>query len=208
MPSDWDRIRALHAGDEVVEAALRDVVGLKPVLALLDIGTGTGRMLELFAPLAGRAVGVDASAEMLAIARAHLEKAGIRNAMVRQGDLFALPVEPGAYDLVIIHQVLHYLDDGARALREAARALRPGGRLVIVDFAPHDLEFMRGDFAHRRLGFPRETVEGWLAAAGLEPDGYRLVSPGSEASRLTVSIWVGRDARRISDRLPLGLEVA
>jgi ubiquinone/menaquinone biosynthesis C-methylase UbiE len=205
---DWDRIRALHASDDLVEAALREIVGERPVGALLDLGTGTGRMLELFAPLAARAVGVDASAEMLAVARAHLEKAGLRNAVVRQGDLFALPVEPGAYDLVIIHQVLHYLDDGARALREARRALRPGGRLVIVDFAPHDLEFLREDFAHRRLGFPRDAVEGWMEAAGLEPHGFREVRSQGTAQRLTVSIWVGRDARILSDEITLGREVA
>jgi len=128
--------------------------------------------------------------------------------VVRQGDLFALPVEPGGYDLVILHQVLHYLDDGAQALREASRALRPGGRLVIVDFAPHDLEFMRSDFAHRRLGFPRETVEGWLAAAGIEPSLHRLVRGGDGPSKLTVSIWVGRDRRVISDIAPSGREVA
>jgi SAM-dependent methyltransferase len=205
---DWDRIRALHASDAEVEAALAAVIGDKPVLALLDLGTGTGRMLELFAPLAGRAVGVDASAEMLALARANLAKAGIRNAVVRQGDLFALPVEPGAYDLVILHQVLHYLDDGGRALREAARALRPGGRLVIVDFAPHDLEFLREDFAHRRLGFPRETMEHWLAGADLVPETFRLVEPEQAAKRLTVSIWVARDPRRLSDSITLGREVA
>lgn len=205
---DWDRIRALHAPDEAVEAALRDVVGSQPIQAFLDIGTGTGRMLELFAPLAVRAVGIDASAEMLVIARANLERNRIRNAVVRQGDLFALSVEPGAYDLIIVHQVLHYLDDGARALREIARALRPGGRLVIVDFAPHELEFLREDFAHRRLGFARETIEHWLEAAHLRPDGWRLVDAGEGPSSLTVSIWTGRDPRRVSDTITLGQEVA
>ncbi|MFT4129792.1 ArsR/SmtB family transcription factor [Labrys sp. (in: a-proteobacteria)] len=205
---DWDRIRALHAPDEAVEAALRDVVGSQPIQAFLDIGTGTGRMLELFAPLATRAVGIDASAEMLVIARANLERNGIRNAVVRQGDLFALSVEPGAYDLIIVHQVLHYLDDGAKALREIGRALRPGGRLVIVDFAPHELEFLREDFAHRRLGFARETIEHWLEAAHLRPDGWRLVDAGEGPSSLTVSIWTGRDPRRVSDTITLGQEVA
>ncbi|MFC2248180.1 ArsR/SmtB family transcription factor [Labrys portucalensis] len=205
---DWDRIRALHAPDEAVEAALRDVVGSQPIQAFLDIGTGTGRMLELFAPLAARAVGIDASAEMLVIARANLERNGIRNAVVRQGDLFALSVEPGAYDLIIVHQVLHYLDDGAKALREIGRALRPGGRLVIVDFAPHELEFLREDFAHRRLGFARETIEHWLEAAHLRPDGWRLVDAGEGPSSLTVSIWTGRDPRRVSDTITLGQEVA
>ncbi|MDZ5451833.1 MULTISPECIES: ArsR/SmtB family transcription factor [Labrys] len=205
---DWDRIRALHAPDEAVEAALREVVGSQPIQAFLDIGTGTGRMLELFAPLATRAVGIDASAEMLVIARANLERNRIRNAVVRQGDLFALSVEPGAYDLIIVHQVLHYLDDGAKALREIARALRPGGRLVIVDFAPHELEFLREDFAHRRLGFARDTIEHWLEAAHLRPDGWRLVDAGEGPSSLTVSIWTGRDPRRVSDTITLGQEVA
>ena len=198
---DWDRIRALHAPDEEVEAALRAMVGDAPVLALLDIGTGTGRMLELFAPLAARAVGIDASTEMLAVARARLQDAGLRQAVVRHGDLFALPVEAGGFDLVILHQVLHYLDDAARALREAARALRPGGRLVVVDFAPHEHEFLREAFAHRRLGFGRDTVEHWLQAAGLKPTDFRLVGAGGQSAGLTVSIWLARDARMIADQV-------
>jgi ubiquinone/menaquinone biosynthesis C-methylase UbiE/DNA-binding transcriptional ArsR family regulator len=206
--ADWDRIRALHAPDSVVETALRAVIGDRPVHALLDLGTGTGRMLELFAPLADRAVGVDGSAEMLALARANIERAGLRNAVVRQGDLFALPVEQGAYDLVIIHQVLHFLDDGARALREAARTLRPGGRMVVVDFAPHEIESLREEAAHRRLGFSREAVEGWLSAAGLSPQDYRLIDPPDPNRQIGVAIWTARDPRILGDAVPISLEVA
>ena len=205
---DWDRIRALHAPDEAVEAALRQAIGPKPIQALLDIGTGTGRMLELFAPLAVRAIGIDASTEMLAVARANVEKAGLKNTLVRQGDLFALPAEANAFDLVIVHQVLHYLDDGARALREAARTLRPGGRLVIVDFAPHEHEFLRSDFAHRRLGFSQETLDHWLEAAHLRPESHRAVEGGASPAQLTVSIVVARDPRVQSDIVTLGREVA
>jgi ubiquinone/menaquinone biosynthesis C-methylase UbiE len=206
--ADWSRIRALHAPDDVVEAALCDIIGARPVQALLDLGTGTGRMLELFAPLAARAVGIDGSAEMLALARANIERAGLRNAVVRQGDLFALPVEHGAYDLVIVHQVLHFLDDGARALREAARMLRPGGRLVVVDFAPHHFEVLREEAAHRRLGFAREAVDGWLSAAGLAPQAYRLVEPADPTRQIGVAIWVARDPRFVADAVPLSMEVA
>lgn len=206
--ADWDRIRALHASDTVVETALRGIIGDRPVQALLDLGTGTGRMLELFAPLAQRAVGVDGSAEMLALARANIERAGLRNTVVRQGDLFALPVEQGAYDLVIIHQVLHFLDDGARALREAARTLRPGGRMVVVDFAPHEIERLREEAAHRRLGFSREAMEGWLTAAGLAPQEYRLIAPDDPARQIGVAIWTARDPRILGDAVPVSLEVA
>ncbi|WP_293863103.1 metalloregulator ArsR/SmtB family transcription factor [uncultured Alsobacter sp.] len=194
--ADWDRIRSLHAPDAVVEAAIRDAVGGGPIRALLDLGTGTGRILSLLAPLAQRVVGVDANHAMLAVARANLEAAGVRRAELRQGDIYALPVERGAFDVVIVHQVLHYLDDPARALREAAAALAPGGRIVVVDFSPHDLEFLREQHAHRRLGFAREQVAGWLEDAGLAAGEHTLVSPpGGAQGQLTVSLWVGRDKR-------------
>lgn len=194
--ADWDRIRSLHAPDTVVESAIREAVGGGRIRALLDLGTGTGRILSLLAPLAQRVVGVDANHAMLAVARANLEAAGIRRAELRQGDIYALPVERGAFDVVIVHQVLHYLDDPARALREAAAALAPGGRIVVVDFAPHDLEFLREQHAHRRLGFAREQVAGWLEDAGLSADSHTLVSPPGDAKgQLTVSLWVGRDRR-------------
>ena len=160
--ADWDTIRALHAPEERVEAALMQIIGEKPFRSLLDLGTGTGRMLELLAPRAVRAVGVDQSAAMLALARSRIDEAGLRHVQLRQGDIYAAPVERDGYDLVVIHQVLHFLDDPARALKEAARALAPGGRLVIVDFDQHEEEYLRADFAHRHLGFAISEIEGLL----------------------------------------------
>ncbi|MGO4840482.1 class I SAM-dependent methyltransferase, partial [Rhizobiaceae sp. 2RAB30] len=153
----------LHAPDGAVEEALRQLVGKRPFQAMLDLGTGTGRLLELFAPLYRRGVGIDMSREMLTVARANLDKAGIANAQVRHGDIYAPPVERDAYDLVTMHQVLHYLDDPQQAIREAARLLRPAGRLVIVDFAPHGLEFLRDEHAHQRLGFSDRQIAEWFA---------------------------------------------
>ena len=135
---------------------------------MLDLGTGTGRMLELLAPLAERAVGIDQSPAMLAVARARLERAGLRNVQLRQGDIYAVPVERNGYDLVVLHQVLHYLDDPGRALREAARVLRPGGRLLVVDFAPHAEESLRESHAHRRLGFGPDEIASYLSDAALD----------------------------------------
>ncbi len=134
---------------------------------MLDLGTGTGRMLERIAPKFGRAVGVDASHAMLAVARANLEKAGLSRVELRQGDIHALPFARGSFDVVVIHQVLHFLEDPGRALREAAAMLAPGGRLIVVDFAPHEMEFLRSEHAHRRLGFSRAQIAGWFAEAGL-----------------------------------------
>jgi len=197
--ADWDQIRALHAPEERVEAALVAMIGDKPFRNLLDLGTGTGRMLELLAPQA-RAVGVDQSAAMLALARARIDQAGLRHVSLRQGDIYAPPVERDAYDLVVIHQVLHFLDDPARALAEAARALAPGGRLAVVDFDAHDQEFLRDEFAHRRLGFAVAEVEGYLAEAGLAAIRAERVPPAKgEAGKLTVALWIAEDPRVISD---------
>lgn len=190
----WDRIRSLHARDSDVEAVLLEVIGQRPVHSMLDLGTGTGRMLELFAGLYQRGVGIDMSREMLAVARANLDRAGITHAQVRQGDVYALPVERQSFDLVTIHQVLHYLDDPGRAIREAARALRPGGRLAIIDFAPHALEFLREEHAHMRLGFSDAQIAEWLSASDVELEETRSV-PGAEgpAGGLTVKLWFARD---------------
>ena len=201
--ADWDQIRALHAPEERVEAALVAMIGARPYRNLLDLGTGAGAMLELLAPQAARAVGVDQSAAMLALARARIEEAGLRHVSLRQGDIYAPPVERDGYDLVVIHQVLHFLDDPARALAEAARALTPGGRLVVVDFDAHDQEFLRDEFAHRRLGFALGEVESHLAEAGLANIRSERVPPArGEAGKLTVVLWIAEDPRVISDDFP------
>jgi demethylmenaquinone methyltransferase/2-methoxy-6-polyprenyl-1,4-benzoquinol methylase/ArsR family transcriptional regulator len=201
--ADWDTIRALHAPEERVEAALLAMIGERPYRALLDLGAGTGRMLELLAPNAVRAVGVDLSPAMLALARARIDAAGLRNAQVRQGDIYAPPIEADAFDLVVIHQVLHFLDDPARALKEAARALRPGGRLVVVDFDAHGEEFLRAEFAHRRLGFSDEEIRSFFTEAGLRPLATQRVAPAAgEPGKLTVALWLADDPRVIADPLP------
>ncbi|PLX38336.1 MAG: ArsR family transcriptional regulator [Hyphomicrobiales bacterium] len=198
--AEWDRIRSLHAPETSVEAAMASVVGDRPFEMMADLGTGTGRLLELFRPLYGRAVGIDASHSMLAVARANLDRldpsATGGEAQVRQGDLYALPLASGSYDLVTIHQVLHFLADPARALREAARIVRPGGRILVVDFAPHDLEFLRSEQAHRRLGFSHAQVEQWAADAGLVTEEIRDLAPEqSETGKLTVTLWLFKDPR-------------
>ncbi len=199
----WNDIRSLHAPDEQVEDAIRRAVGDAPIRQLLDLGVGAGRMLELFAPQAEQAIGVDLSPAMLGVARGRLEKAGLRNVHLRQGDIYALPVARNSCDLAILHQVLHYLDDPARALREAARALAPGGRLIVVDFAPHGEESLREKHAHRRLGFSDEEVSDLLTKAGLEVLSHSELAPSAEdGAKLTVSLWLARDPRRIADPTP------
>ncbi|WP_378949890.1 ArsR/SmtB family transcription factor [Mesorhizobium sp. ANAO-SY3R2] len=194
--ASWDEIRTLHAPDRAVEAALLKLVGKRPFQSMLDLGTGTGRLLEIFAPLYRRGIGIDMSREMLAVARANLDKAGVANAQVRQGDIFSPPVERDSFDLVTIHQVLHFLDDPARAIHEAARLLRPGGRLLIVDFAPHGLDYLRSEHAHARLGFSDRQIADWLAEAGLELEETQEFEPrGASKAGLTVKLWLARDRR-------------
>ncbi|WP_152045955.1 ArsR/SmtB family transcription factor [Aureimonas psammosilenae] len=192
----WDRLRLLHVADADVEAALLSALGQRRFDDHLDIGTGTGRLIELLSPRASRVVGVDASREMLQVARAKLDAAGIQNAQVRQGDCYCLPLPRSSFDLVTVHQVLHYLDDPAAAVREAASMLRPSGLLAIVDFAPHDLEFLRNDEAHQRLGFAPETLSFYLEEAGLDVVSTRLLVPaGENAGRLTVVVVVAENRR-------------
>ncbi len=204
--AEWDRIRRLHVADAAVEEAIRAALGDAPIRSLLDLGTGTGRMLELFAGDIESGLGLDLSHDMLALARARLDRAGLRHCSVRHGDIYDLALPRDSFDVVIVHQVLHFLDDSARALREAARVLRPGGRLLVVDFAPHALEFLREEHAHRRLGFAAETVQQWMQAAGLDVVRQQTLPPGPEG-KIAVSLWLGRDPR-IALAAPAKREVA
>jgi len=180
----WDSIRSLHVAESAVEKAIEKALADRPIGRLLDVGTGTGRMIELLGPKAAQAIGVDRSSEMLRVARVKLEAAGIASSL-RQADMYALPLGERSADSVVIHQVLHYAQNPAAALAEAARVLRPGGRLLVVDFAAHEREDLRTRDAHLRLGFSDEAMAGWFRAAGLEPDFTKHLAGGE----LTVTLW-------------------
>jgi ArsR family transcriptional regulator len=186
----WDSIRSLHVSEAEVERAIGRALDGNGLGTLVDIGTGTGRMIELFGPRARQAIGIDRSSEMLRLARVKLESAGVASSL-RQGDMYALPLEDESADCVIIHQVLHYAHAPAAAIAEAARVLSPGGTLLVVDFAAHEREELRVRDAHLRLGFADEVMAGWFAAAGLEVDHVEHL----EGGELTVTLWRGTKAR-------------
>lgn len=184
---DWDRLRVLQSPDGPVEAALGAALGPGSLGNLLDVGTGTGRMAELFAPRAAHVTGLDKSPEMLRIARARLQALPAEQVDLVQGDFTALPFAADSFDTVLFHQVLHYAFDPATALAEAARVARPGARIAVVDFAAHDLEELRSRHAHARLGFSDEQMLALLSDAGFEARAAEAL-PGSP---LTVKIWTG-----------------
>jgi ArsR family transcriptional regulator len=185
----WDEERSLHAAADTVEAAIVGAVGDEPLGRLLDVGTGTGRMLQLLADRADRAVGLDASHSMLSVARANLERSGVVNWELRHGDVHSPPLDAASFDLVVIHQVLHYLDDPSRAIGEAARLVAPGGRLLVVDFAPHRHDFLRAA-AHRRLGFTHEQLTDWFDQSGFDCPTITDVAPPAGQDGLTVTVWL------------------
>ena len=189
LASAYFRDNAPHWHNErEVEAALIEILDAVRPRDLLDIGTGTGRILEIVGSRVELALGIDQSREMLAVARVNLERAGLENGSVRLGDMYRLALPDASFDAVVIHQVLHYADRPAAAIAEAARVLRPNGILVLVDFAPHALEFLRDEHAHRRLGFADSEVAEWCEAAGLDPATPRRL-PGDP---LTVVIWTAQ----------------
>jgi DNA-binding transcriptional ArsR family regulator/ubiquinone/menaquinone biosynthesis C-methylase UbiE len=185
----WDQLRALHVPEAAVEAAIVDALAGRSIELLLDLGTGTGRMLELLAGLYRQGIGIDSSREMIAVARAKLASAGIAHAQVRLGDIAEM--EPGgrAADVIMLHQVLHYFDDPGRMLLAVRGGLRSGGSIVVVDFAPHTHEFLRTEQAHRRLGLSEAQMDGWARAAGLSVALIRHFPNPDDVDGLTVSLW-------------------
>jgi len=193
--ADWDRIRNLHLPEADIEAAVLAAAGAGPFDLMVDAGVGAGRLIEAFADRVRRAEGFDTSRQMLAVARATLDGLPELKAAVRYGDIYDPPLAGAAADLVTIHHVLHFLSDPKRALKEAARMLKPGGRLVIVDFAPHALEFLREQHAHRRLGFSDADIAAWCAEAGVPHIHTTTLAPtGASGQQLTVKTWSGDKA--------------
>ncbi len=188
--AEWDTLRVMHSADEPVEAALAKALGRGSLGALLDIGTGTGRMAELFAPRARHVTAFDKSPEMLRIARARLQNLPAGQVELVQGDFTALPFDDAAFDTVLFHQVLHYAQEPAAVLAEAARVTLPGGKVAVVDFAAHDREELRTLHAHARLGFSDEQMLALLSEAGFAA-AAPVALPGKP---LTVKIWIGTRA--------------
>lgn len=191
----WDRIRALHVDESALTDCLNDVTAEWSLGRLLDIGTGTGKLLELFGPRAKSAVGIDLSSDMLRVARAAIERDGLDHCQVRQADMYQIPCDDGDFDTAVLHMVLHYSDDPVQALSEAARALSDDGRIVIVDFARHNLAELRAEHAHRWPGFTDEQIWEWLADAGFSDTEVTRLEGGA----LTVCVWTARKARAEKD---------
>jgi len=185
-------LSSLQVAEADVEHAMLELIGAaEPVERLLDIGTGTGRMLELLAPVSERSVGLDVSRDMVAAARAKLGQARLSRASVRQGDLHRPPFEAGSFDVAVMHHVLHLLDEPGEAIADAARLLRPGGRLLVADFAPHQLDFLREQHGHRHLGIHEPDMQAWAEHGGLEIETQRTLRPPGPR-QLTVRLWLLR----------------
>jgi len=194
----WDELRSLYVPEASVEAAILRAAGTERLSCLVDLGSGTGRMLTLLGDRADLLIGLDLSQQMLNIARRQTREAGLERCVLRHGDIFATRLAAASADLVVVHQVLHYLSDPAKAVAEAARILTPGGRLLIVDFAPHRLEFLREAHQHRRLGFADVEMGRWLEAAGLDAAAPVTLAPAS-ADGLTVKIWAADKRHAIKE---------
>jgi len=194
VAKSWDSIRAMHVSQQQLEETLFDIVGEDFDGEVLDIGTGTGRILEVLASRVSRGVGVDMSSGMLAVARTNLESADLKHIHVRKGDMYQLPIEDNSFDLAILHMVLHYSDNPAEVIREASRVLRPEGRLIVVDFAAHAEEYLRSEYQHHRLGFTDNEIRHSFENAGISPQTEIRQLVGDP---LTVKFWLAQKSERL-----------
>lgn len=193
--AQWDSLRSMHVAESEVEEAIRAMFDSLPLGHMLDIGSGTGRMMELFAEHSDHFTALDTNSEMLRIARAKLatlvpDKFDPDRVEITLGDFNALPLADDSYDTILFHQVLHYAQNPSRVIGEAARVLRPGGRMMIVDFSAHDREELRSVHAHARLGFSDKQIEAAFAENGIKLAHKKNLDGGE----LAVKIWLGRDA--------------
>ena len=184
--ANWDKIRSLYVPERQVEDYLLEITNNLEIETLLDVGTGTGRMLKLFSPYTKQGIGIDLSHEMLGVARSHLENNAITNMQIRHGDMYDLALMDSSMDLVLFHQVLHFADDPLAAIRETARILRPDGIVIVIDFLPHKNEKLREEHAHRRLGFSEEEINEWCRITDLKITTTKVM----RGKELDLFIWV------------------
>lgn len=189
VAAEWDRIRPMHVADEDVEAALLNQVDGRSVRLLVDIGTGTGRILELLAPHVDRALGIDTSVSMLRGARAHLDGPGFEHCSVRFSDATQLDIPDRTADLIVLHHVLHFVEDPIAVLDEVARITAADGEVLIVDFAQHDVEALRRDYSHRHLGFSDQQMTEFGFATDLTIETVDLFVPDASGPALPVYLW-------------------
>ena len=187
----WDKLRSLYVSEKKVEQAMLSALADVQVSELLDLGTGTGRMLEVFGGVIEKGMGIDNNRDMLAIARAKLEENQLTHCQVRQGDIHNVSLPSDSVDLITVHHVLHFLNDPQMVIAESSRLLKPGGHLLVVDFAPHNIELLREEHAHRRLGFSDQDITHWCENSGLFVNSIRHLEAASKTNaRLTVTLWV------------------
>lgn len=194
VAESWDSIRAMHVAQHQLEKTLFEVVGGDFHGDLLDIGTGTGRVLEMFADRVRRGVGIDMSNDMLSVARSNLERLDFKHIHVRKGDMYQLPLEDQSFDLAILHMVLHYSDNPAEVIREASRVLRPEGRLIVVDFAAHAEEYLRSEYQHHRLGFADAEIRQCFEGADISARSHTQQLVGDP---LTVKFWLAEKSTKL-----------
>jgi ubiquinone/menaquinone biosynthesis C-methylase UbiE len=197
---NWEDLRGLYIDDNLIDAKLREIIEAVPVADMLDIGTGTGRVLRLAGSHSKSAIGIDNSRDMLDIARGNLDRDGFRNCQVRHADMYRLPFTTDRFDLVTANMLVRYADDPGAVLSEGMRVLRPGGRMIVVDFAPHGMAELREEHAHRWLGFSESEMTRFFELAELECESPIYL----EGDPLTVCVWVAnKPAEAANDRAPI-----